>query len=123
MTDGTNLTYGVDVDIGAASGPLKNVPLAVNNKDLIYAETGAAVTLRRSASGIYEVIGLAKSQPGTYNRVPVCLDDLTIGAIEDVSWTGRVLTYGEIETYGGYGVVPYGASAIFKGGVLQEIKA
>jgi hypothetical protein len=121
VTDGANLIYAVDVDIGQTS-PLKNVPLARGNFDLLYCDAGNACRLRRSASGQYEVVGFSKEMPGTYIRVPVDLSELTLGAIEDISIIARPLMYGELADFGGYGFVPYGAVAIFRGSTLLELR-
>jgi len=121
VTDGANLLYAVDVDIGQKS-PLKNVPIARGNRDLLYADAGNACRLRRSASGQYEVVGFSKEQPGTYTRVAVDLGDLTLGPVEDISITARPLQYGELVDFGGYGMTPYGAVAIFRGGTLLELR-
>jgi hypothetical protein len=121
VTDGANLLYAVDVDIGQKS-PLKNVPIARGNRDLLYADAGNACRLRRSASGQYEVVGFSKEQPGTYTRIPVDLGDLTLGPVEDISITARPLQYGDLIDFGGYGMVPYGAVAIFRGGTLLELR-
>ncbi|WP_042886348.1 hypothetical protein [Cupriavidus necator] len=121
VTDGLNTIYAVDVDIGEKD-PLRNVPIARGNDELLYADTGNACRLRRSATGQYEVVGFSKELPGTYTVVNVNLADLSVGSIVDLTIDGRPLSYGELATYGGYGVVPYGSSAIFRGGVLQEIR-
>lgn len=121
VTDGENLIYAVDVDIGQKA-PLKNVPIARGNFDLLYADAGNACRVRRSASGQYEVVGFSKELPGTYTRIPIDLDYLTLGAVEDITISARPLTYGDIEDYGGYGMVPYGAVAIFRGSTLLELR-
>lgn len=123
VSDGLAMLYAVDVDIGQKE-PLRNVPIARANRDLLYAEVGAAVRLRRTESGRYEVSGFSKEAPGTYIRVPVILATFVLGSAADETITGRALTYDELHTLGpGYGYCPYGAIGIFKGGVLQEIKA
>jgi hypothetical protein len=123
VSDGLAMLYAVDVDIGQKE-PLRNVPIARANRELLYAEVGAAVRLRRTESGRYEVSGFSQEQPGTYIRIPVTLSTFVLGPIEDESVTGRPLTYEELATLGaGYGFCPYGAVGIFKGGVLQEIRA
>lgn len=146
VTDGVGIVYAVDVDIGQKN-PLKNVPIARTNRSLLYAEVGAAVRLRRGDSGRYEVIGFSKEQPGTYFRVPVTIPSFSFGnagiitgstpapppsplpsgpvvidAPIDESLSGRPLTYAELAVYGVYGSIPYGATGIFKGGILQEVK-
>jgi hypothetical protein len=123
LTDGENLVYAVDVDISAGGEPLKNVPLARANKDLLYADVGNPCRLRRTDAGRWEVIGFSKEMPGTYIRFPVSLVDLSFGPVENLTLDSRGLTYAELITYGGYGLVPYGAIGIFKGGILQEISS
>lgn len=120
-SDGSALTYCVDVDIGYEY-PLRNVPLAAGNRELVYAEVGAAVRLRRSPSGRYEVVGFSKREPGTYTRIPVDVAAGTFGTPVAVGLSSRLLGYGELATFGGYGLVPYGAIAVFKGETLLEIR-
>ncbi|SFM12844.1 hypothetical protein [Nitrosomonas communis] len=145
VTDGLAMLYAVDVDIGQIN-PLKNVPIARANRNLLYAEVGAAVRLRRSESGRYEVVGFSQEQPGSFFRIPVTFPSFTfgnagiitginpastpsvfqsggivIGTPIDNSLVGRPLTYEEFSQLGIYGLTPYGATGIFKGGVLQEI--
>lgn len=72
VTDGVSMIYAVDVDIGQKN-PLKNVPVSRANRALLYAETGAAVRLRRGDSGRYEVVGFSQERPGTRIRIPVTL--------------------------------------------------
>jgi hypothetical protein len=137
-TDGVNVTYGVDVDIGRegeinANGdigmlPLYNVPIAAGDQSVLYAEVGSAVTLSRSATGQWQVVGFAKTAPGTYKILCVefpqyCLRVPTeeppgppiyhayrIIYEQDITLGLRLLTYGELGVYGIYGEIPYGAS-------------
>jgi hypothetical protein len=141
-TDGSNVVYVVDVDIGlqpplgfdSLGNPittdgagldaiLRNVQIARGNRDLIYAEAGSAVTLQRTANGFYQIIGFSSEMPGTYNRFTVDLGDFTFGPVADLSLTARPLTYEELSIYGTYGIIPYGAVGLFLGGVLQEISS
>lgn len=122
-TDGEGITYAVDVDIGLAD-PLRNVPIASGNNQLVYADVGVAVALRRTASGQYQVTGFAKEMPGTFVRVPVSIATLTLGAREDISLSSRPLTLAELASYaGGFGLCPFGAIAIFRGATLIRITA
>lgn len=151
LTDGISLIYVVDVEIGEGK-VLKNVPVARANRELIYADVGSAVRLRRTDSGGYEVVGFSKEVPGTYIRVPVTIApfrfgdagtlsgsapgsiitplppivapiQIVIGDPVDATVTSRLLTYSELSSLGSYGTIPYGAVGIFEGGVLQEITA
>ncbi len=138
LTDGTRVTYCADVDIGQTGydpvsakpvvQPLRNVPIAQGVRELVYAEAGMAVTLARSRSGRWEITGFAKRMPGTYKRVGVTppafcfgLPSYALDPDDDVGLSARALTYAELATYGGYGIVPYGATAIFQGATLIEL--
>lgn len=141
VTDGAAIVYAVDVDIGITDTTgydqaqdllnakitgtvLRNVPIARGNDALIYAEVGAAVRLRRSASGRYEVVGFSLQIPGKNIRIPVNLDDMTFGPIEDRTLTSRAFTLEELASFGGgFGVVPFGAYGLFRGSTLIEIRA
>lgn len=137
VTDGISIIYACDVDIGLKDPAgndqvaslidryntvLRNVPVARANYDLLYADVGAAVKLERSLSGQYTITGFSDERPGTYIRIPVDLDELTIGVIEDLTITARPLTLGEFLTYGGFGSVPLGAIAVFEGSTLLRIQ-
>jgi hypothetical protein len=138
VSDGTRLTYGVDVDIGQKKldpdtadevvAPLRNVPIAAGVHELLYADAGAAVRLRRSSSGRWEVTGFSKRMPGTYRRIGVRIPFPGIGPVayeleeeEEIGLTARALIYGELASFGGYGNVPYGAIGLFRGDTLIEI--
>lgn len=121
VTDGVNLIYAVDVDIGLAA-PVKNVPIARGNFDLLYADAGNACRLRRSASGQYEVVGFSKELPGTYFRCAVDLTELTLGAIEDITISAHTVTLGELATFVSFGMTPLEATAIFRGSTLLELR-
>ena len=139
VTDGLGLTYGCDVDVGlktidANTGdevvtPLRNVPIAANSRDVIYSDAGTAVRLRRSETGRWEVVGLSKRRPGAYTRIPVTIPDPGFGPLPydlgtplEVGLVARALTYDELATFGGYGIVPYGATGIFRNGILIELR-
>lgn len=140
VTDGVNTTYACDVDIGITNqqgndqsanllnvgqigSVLHDVAIAKGNSDVIYADVGSAVRLRRTASGRYEIIGFSKQMPGTYIRVPVDLGDFTFGPIEDLTLTSRPLTFGELATFGGFGIVPLGAVALYRGSTLIRLSS
>ncbi len=140
VTDGLSVLYAVDVDIGVTDttgydetldllnaaivgSVLHNVPIAPGNDALIYADVGAAVRLRRSTSGRYEVVGFALSMPGTNIRIPVDLDDLTFGEIDDRTLTSRALTFIELSEFGTFGDIPFGAIALFRGTTLIGISS
>jgi hypothetical protein len=138
VTDGLNVIYAVDVDIGIVTPSgydaaqdlvdanvlgtvLHNVTIARGNRDLIYADVGAAVRLRRTASGQYEVVGFSQEMPGKQVRIPVDLEDFTFGDLQDLTMSSRRLTLAELATNGGFGTVPFGAIAIYRGGVFVRL--
>lgn len=146
VTDGVGVTYAVNVNIGVVSAAgtdqakniqnpntgllnqpwtvLYNVPIARGNRDLIYADVGAAVRLRKTANGRFEVVGFSFEAPGTVTRVGVDIDEFTIGAVEDFTLTTRLLTLGELATMGyGFGITPFGAYATYVGNTLISIEA
>ena len=138
LTDGDGRTWCVDAEIVTDEMPyqlaeklaglldmdrtLRFVPLARNSRDLIYAEAGNPCVLRRSANGSWEVAGLSREGPGDYVRFPVSLTDYTFGPMQDLTIQAKPLTYGELATFGGYGNLPYGATAIFIGGTFRELR-
>jgi hypothetical protein len=122
VTDGSSVVYACDVDIGR-DAPLRNVPVASGNNQLLYAEAGAAVILRKTASGQFTMVGFAKEMPGTYIRIPVTISTGAFGPTQNISITSRPLTLGELASYGGFGFVPLGSIATFQGGVLIGIQS
>ncbi len=125
-SDGTNLTYAADVRIPGYNDPLRSVSIAAGNRELIYADAGAAVTLARNAAGRLEVVGFAKRKPGTRTRVAVDLATLVAGPQQDVGLRVYILTLGDLgdPKYGnGFGTVPLGAYAVFQGSTLLEVKS
>lgn len=141
ISDGLNKTFAVDLDVGQTN-PMRNVPVASGAQDVLYAEVGSAVRVRKSASGWYEVVGYSKRMPGTYFQVPVTIPKfdfapmvkyagtpapattggVIVGTPVQKGITSRVLAYDELATFGGYGIVPYGAIAIFVDGTLVEVR-
>lgn len=133
------LTYCVDIDIGQKTidpndgeevpAILKNVAIASGDLSILYAGIGAAVRVRRSDSGRWEVAGFSKTLPGTYTRIQVDMGEPGADVVDyivrppvDVSLHSRLLTYDELADHGGYGVVPYGAVGVFRGETLLEIR-
>lgn len=122
-----NEMYVVDVDIGEEE-ELRDVAVATGNNEVRYADVSTPVTLKR-ISGRWQVVGFAKTMPGTYNRVPVTvpsfdfgLPTYTTGTVETISFEVRALTYGELGDLGTYGsATPYGALGKFQGGTLVEV--
>lgn len=152
VSDGVSLTYACDIDIGITdpSGTidqlqdslgglpgqddwtleesrtinniLRNVVIARNNADLIYADVGAAVVVERTHNGHWQVTGFSIEQPGTYTLVPVSIGNNTIGTIVDLTIEGRLLTLGELGTFAPFGTLPFGATGIFIGDQLRDIR-
>lgn len=124
--EAANQMYVVDVDVGEGE-MMRDVALATASSETRYAEVGSPVTLKKIGNR-WSVVGFSKVMPGTFNRVPVTvpsfdfgLPTYTTGAILDLSFTVRALTYGELNDHGSYGATPYGALGRFEGGALTEI--
>lgn len=100
---------------------LRNVVIARNNFDLIYAGFGQAVILERTDSGQWMVTGFAIEKVGTYTLIPVDLGNMTIGTVIDMSIDGHLLSLGELGTLSPFGVIPFGAGGLFRGGKLLRI--
>lgn len=122
--DSNNWVWACDVDIGEEE-VLRNVPIASNNREILYAEEGKSVALKKT-NGKYVVAGLAKTSQGFGHVIYVTFaDDVAVVVSED--WSGysyRPLTYGELGTVtpGGYGTLPYGSRGKFtRAGILIEI--
>lgn len=107
---------------GHVDTTLHNVPLAQNNMELRYADVGAPVVVSRAnGNAPWEVTGFSIQQPGTHMLYPVDLSDMTIGTVIDLSITTRLLTFAELGEMQPFGSIPFGASAIFKGGELINV--
>ena len=105
---------------------LRDVPIARNNRELVFADAGAAVTPRRSANGRYR--DHQDSRMSSPARTPFLrsTSEISHSVRSSISPTlaARPLTLGELATFSGsFGVTPPGAIGLFKGGVLQEISS
>ena len=125
-TDGDELTYACTVKITGHDNFLENVPIAVAASALEYSDVGAAVTLRKDTeTGKFEIVGFSKKKPGRRVLIAVDVEAQTLGLVQDVSVTSRLLTLGELgDTLygGGWGQTPLGATAIFRGETLIEVR-
>ncbi|RJR37193.1 MAG: hypothetical protein C4567_13140 [Deltaproteobacteria bacterium] len=124
--DGKSWMWACDVDIGEEE-VLRNVPVACNNREIIYAEQGKSVALRRMNNGKLCIAGLAKTSRGLGHVIYVKFEEDTYQIVGS-AWTGKIvrpLTYGELGSLGpagGYGALPYGAQGRFTpAGALIEI--
>lgn len=107
---------------GHVDTTMRNVPLARNNSDLRYADVGAPVILERSdVLSAWQVIGFAIQRPGTHKLYPVDLGDMTIDTVIDLSVSTRLLSFAELGELQPFGVLAFGASAIYKGGDLIRV--
>lgn len=160
-TDGSALTYAVDVKISAddqngiafydpddpddpnkkrprgnlpdpvidrahSERILRAVPIAVGNRDLIYAEAGSPVTMSRGAGGKFEVTGFSKKLPGRRVIIPVDLSTAMSGVPQDVGLSVHLLTLGDLADprFGnGFGSVPFGAYALMQGNDVIEVRS
>lgn len=113
---------------------LRNVAIARGNADLIYADVGSPVELRRTNDGKWEIIGFSRQMPGTYTVTPVHIPRIVLGPIQsnlvvptaviisvgptaDFTLTTHYLTLEELGTLSptGFGGLPFGISAIYIG--------
>lgn len=132
ITDGVNVTYAVNVQLDDdADTELVGVPIARANKDIFYgAEVGSPCRLRRTASGQWEVIGFSRSMPGTFHSIPITVPSFAlgpasatvIGTAVDRTFSVRPVTLGDLATLGGFGIVPLGALAAFRGTTFEEFR-
>lgn len=131
VSDGQSLTYGVNVTIGDSDEELIAVPIARANREIFYgAEVGSPCRLRRTPGGQWEVVGFARSMPGTVTLVPITVppfnlgpaSDTTVGAAIDRTLVVRPLSLGDLGELGGFGIVPLGALGAFVGGVFREFR-
>ena len=125
--DGTgNWVWACDVDLGDEE-VLRCVPVASNNREIIYAEQGRSVTISRLNDGKWVINGLAKSTKSTVHYIYLSFGEDTYQILrkELRGYYIRPLTYGELGTLVapyGYGVLPYGIYGRFKAdGTFAEI--
>jgi hypothetical protein len=118
--------WACDVDLGNEE-VVRCVPVASNNREIIYAEQGRSVTLSRLNDGRWVINGLAKSLKSTVHFIYLSfVDDMYQVLRKELrGYYLRPLTYGEIGTLVapyGYGVLPYGIYGRFKpDGTLIDI--
>lgn len=131
ITDGASVTYGVNVTILDSDEELIGVPIARANREIFYgAEVGSPCRLRMTASGQWEVIGFSRSMPNTVTLIPITVSPVqfgapatvTIGAATDRTLSVRPVTLGDLATLGGFGVVPLGVLAAYRGGTFLEFR-
>lgn len=119
--------WACDVDIGEEE-VLTNVPVAANNREVIYAEEGKGVNLSRLGNGKWCITGLSKTKNSTVHYIYLSFAD-DVWSITGAELRGNVyrpLTYGELGTLIeplGYGTLPYGARGKFTAdGAFVEIR-
>lgn len=124
ISDGTATSYAVDVDIGQDGRMLSNVPIARANRDLLYAEPGNPVRLRRTENGSFEVVGFSNEMPGRIERFAVDVGSFEFGPVESLTIEAIGIPYGDLAGIsGGYGYAAYGSVGIYRGGVLIDIRS
>ena len=111
--------WACDVDLGGdEENILRAVPVASNNRDVIYAEQGKGVSLSRLGNGKWAITGLSKTLNSTVHWTFVSFVD-DVFAIAGTHTRGNInrpLTYGELGTLVvpyGYGGLPYGTQGKF----------
>jgi hypothetical protein len=125
-SDGLNLTYTVNVMITfvASQEEMKNVPIAEAAGAVFYADVGSAVQLTKiPLTGKYEVTGFSKFKPGFLRRYAVDCGTGLIGAVVVSTLSTRMLSLGELKSYGGgFGSCPLSAFGLFRGTTLVELR-
>jgi len=94
---------------------IKNVPIAVNTRDVGYvAFRDMPVILAKSETGKLEIIATTKRGRAVQSRKATV--SVVSGIIISEVNLGIIITpipYGDFPLAGGYGIVPYGANAIY----------
>jgi hypothetical protein len=104
--DANGWVWACDVDLGDDEGTvLSAVPVAANNRELIYAQEGSSVVLSKTLTGTYQITGLSKVVKGKtyYSYLTFEEDAVVISRTEVKGYTYRVLTLGEIGTLEPFG--------------------
>lgn len=118
-------TLMATADVRISGTIISAVPLAANNRDLIYANPGTAITMHRSETGRLEVTGLSKRGYGNVYSYTLTIPIITPmnsntgsalsgGAVTSVAVSGflvSICTFGELQsaTSGGFGETPFEA--------------
>jgi hypothetical protein len=115
-SDSNNWIWACDVDIGQPE-VLRGVPVASNNREIIYAEIGKAVALSKMNDGRWCISGLAKTCRGLGHIIYMSFED-DIATVTGEDWSGnvvRTLTLGELGDLGpgAFGALPLGAHGRF----------
>lgn len=118
--------WGCDVDIGQnmaytdeygqvqTTTVLQNVPIAMNNREIFYAQIGWPVVLRRLGNSGYAIVGMGKSIKQTTEITYVSFSNgITIISQETRGYYYRRLTLGEMGTIAPFGSLPLGAVGVF----------
>ena len=116
LGDSGGAMWAVDVDIGAADGqPLKAVPIATNNRDIFYSDSGKAVTLQRRYNGQWVVVGLSKTAMNLTDITYMSFTDDIATVVRRVVPTlrRRALTCGELGGLRPFGQIPLGSWGVF----------
>lgn len=123
--DATNWVWACDVDIGEEE-VLQNVPVATNNREIMYAEIGKSVSLTKMNSGKWCINGLSKNCRGLGHITYMTFEDDQV-LIVSQEWVGtitRILTLGELGDLGpaAFGALPLGVLGRFTpAGILTYI--
>ncbi len=124
-SDGASWVWACDVDIGQPE-VLRGVRVASNNREIIYAQQGKAVALKKMGNGRWCIAGLSKTCRGLGHVTYVQFAE-DLASITGEDWTGKItrpLTLGELGSLaaGGFGYLPLGAQGRFSpSGALIDI--
>lgn len=123
--DAQGMVFCADVDIGQPE-VLRNVPIAVQNRDIFYSEQNKSVSLTKVNDQKWVISGISKSDLGRCHYIYMSFQDEIFNVTGD-SWDGfvyRALTFGELGDLAatGFGELPFGIQGKFNlAGSLVEL--
>lgn len=111
---GTSMTYTDEYNQEQTTSVLQSVPIAMNNREIFYAQVGWPVLLRRMSNSKYAIVGLGKSIKTTTEITYVSFTNgVSVVSRETRGYYYRRLTLGEMGTVEPFGTLPFGAIGVF----------
>jgi hypothetical protein len=123
--DAQGMVFCADVDIGQPE-VLKNVPIAVQNRDIFYSEQNKSVVLTKVNDQKWVISGISKMDLGRTHYIYMTFQDEVFQVTGDAcdGYEFRPLTFGELGDLAttGFGELPFGVQGKFDlNGSLVEI--
>lgn len=111
---GEPMTYEDEYGVQQNTTVLQNVPVAMNNREIFYAQVGWPVLLRRISKTGYAIVGLAKSLKLTTEVTYVSFTNGVSIIFEEVlGYYYRTLSLGELGTVEPFGSLPFGVIGMY----------